>query len=234
MNGTKTRKYDDNAIANRDNNRMELVLEQYDKMARKFVNTAIKKSATNAVCDPEDLYQEACIAIINAYDTFDDEKGATFTTYVYNRIKYAMLEYQKANLSFLKGGSQLYLAIKKLGDEATVENLMKLGFSKETALVSKYLNLKPSPYGECWNMADPEAEAQLREIEAFKLDYRKYLTEKEVFAIEHRFGLRYADVLTMEEIGKHLGKSRKAVSYLINQAIVKLRHVEGIEEYNVF
>ena len=37
--------------------------------------------------------------------------------------------------------------------------------------------------------------------------------------------------MTMREIGKHLGKSRKAVSYMINKAIVKLRHVPGIEAY---
>ena len=232
MNGTKTKKYNDNAIANRDNDRVLMILDQYDNLIHKFVGEAIRKSATNAVCDPEDLYQEARMAIIQAYDSYDDEKGASFNTHIYNRIRYAILEYQKHNLGFLSGGEYLYQAMKKAGPDATIEDLMELGLSKETALVSTYFKLKPSQYGECFNMSDPKQKAQLEEIEAFKLDYRKYLTEKEIFAIEHYFGLRYADAITMEEIGQHLGKSRKAVSYLINQAIVKLRHVGDIQEYN--
>ena len=230
MNGTKTRN-NDNAIANRDNERVLLILDQYENLIHKFVGEAIRKSATNAVCDPEDLYQEARMAIIQAYDSYDDEKGASFNTHIYNRVKYAILEYQKHNLGFLSGGEYLYQAMKKAGPDATIEDLMELGLSKETALVSTYFKLKPCQYGECFNRADRKAREQLEEIEKHMFDYKKYLTEKEIFAIEHRFGLGYCDVLTMEEIGKHLGKSRKAVSYLINQAIVKLRHADGIEEF---
>ena len=230
MNGTK--KYNDNAIANRDNERVLLILDQYENLIHKFVGEAIRKSATNAVCDPEDLYQEGRMAIIRAYDTYEDEKGASFSTWVYHNVKDAILEYQKQNLGFLSGGAYLYGAMKKAGKDATIEDLMELGLSKETALVSTYFKLKPCQYGECFNMADPKAKAQLKEIEACQFDYRKYLTEKEIFAIEHYFGLRYADAITMKEIGQRLGKSRKAVSYLINQAIVKLRHVQDIEEFN--
>jgi DNA-directed RNA polymerase specialized sigma subunit len=39
--------------------------------------------------------------------------------------------------------------------------------------------------------------------------------------------------MTMQDIGKALGKSRKSVSYLINKAIVKLRRIPGIEEYAI-
>jgi RNA polymerase sigma factor (sigma-70 family) len=230
MNGTRNKKkVNDNAIANRDNDRMLVILDQYDKMVHKFV----REAATNAVCDPEDLYQEGRLAIIKAYDSYDDSKEASFNTWAYHCVKDAILEYQKQHLGFLSGGAYLYGAMKKAGKDATIEDLMELGLSKKTALVSTYFNMKPAQYGECFNMADPKQKAQLEELETFKLDYRKYLTEKEIFAIEHYFGLRYADAITMEEIGKHLGKSRKAVSYLINQAIVKLRHINGIEMYNL-
>ena len=230
MSATRNKKQvNDNAIANRDNERVLLILDQYDKLVHKFV----REAATNAVCDPEDLYQEARMAIIQAYDSYDDENGASFSTHVYHNVKYAILEYQKQHLGFLSGGHYLYHAMKEAGEDATIEDLMELGLSKKTALASTYFKLKPAQYGECFNMADPKAAAQLKEIEAFKLDYRKYLTEKEVFAIEHYFGLRYADAITMEEIGERLGKSRKSVSYLINQALVKLRHVEDVEEYNL-
>jgi RNA polymerase sigma factor (sigma-70 family) len=203
------------------------LLTKYESM----VHGLVRKATTSAVCGYEDLCQEGRMAIINAYQTYDDNKGASFDTWVYNNIKNALLEYQKNNLGFLSGGEYLYAAIKKAGKNASVEDLMKLGLSRKTAAASFYFMLQPATYGEAFNMIDRKAAAQLKEIESFGSDYRKYLTEKEIFAIEHYFGLDNQDFLTMEDIGKILGKSRKAVSYLINQAIVKLRHVQGIEEY---
>lgn len=227
MNGTKTRKNNDSAMFEQE------IIDGLIRQHSGFLHKCVSEASTNAVCDYEDLEQEGRMAVVHAYRTFDPEKGP-LNAWVCRCIKDAILDYQKNNLRFLSGGEYLQAAMKKAGPDATIEDIMAQGVSKETALVSTYFNLRPAQYGEALNLIDIKAKHQMEEIEACHLDYKKYLTEKEVFAIEHRFGLGYCDVLTMEEIGKRLGKSKKAVSYLINQALVKLRHVKGIEEYSDF
>ena len=204
---------------------LEEALQKYEPMVHRFVKTA----HTNHVCSKDDLCQEGRMAIVIAFQNFDPEKGASLTTWTYHMIKDAILEYQKQHLSVLSGGAYLQGILRKAGKDASVEEIMEYGVSKQTALAAHYVkeSFSTADYDELSMLVGDEGiEASM--LEAF--DWQSHLNESEIFAIGNFFGFN-GPRMTMQEIGDKLGKSRKAVSYMINKAINKLKRVPGIEEY---
>ena len=204
---------------------LEEALKKYEPMVHRFVNTA----HTNHVCSKEDLCQEGRMAIVIAFQNFDPEKNATLTTWVYHMIKSAILEYQKHNLSILSGGAYLQGILRKAGQDASVEEIMEFGVSKKTAIAATYIreSFSTVDYDDLSTMIGAD-DVEHGAMEAF--DWKKYLTEPEAFAVGNYFGFN-GSRMTMGEIGEKMGRSRKSVSYLINRALVKLRRVEGIEDF---
>ena len=162
--------------------------------------------------------------------------------------KLVMMEYMKKNFSQLGSANYLHAAmqkVKKMGYEPTVENLVEFGgVSYKTALASTYVFLRPSSAGgassglkrkdEVEDRKQPEKSYFQKEFEdCFRLEYEKYLDPKESKVLASYYGLGGAAPKTMKEIGKDVGKSRKAVSYMIEKSLVKLRHQPGIEAYNI-
>lgn len=204
---------------------LEEALKKYEPMVHRFVNTA----HTNHVCSKEDLCQEGRMAIVIAFQNFDPEKGASLTTWTYHMIKDAILEYQKQHLSILSGGAYLQSILRKAGKDASVEEIMEYGVSKQTALAAHYVkdSFSTADYDELATMVGDDG-LETRALDAF--NWQAYLTETEIFAVGNFYGFN-GPRMTMQEIGDKLGKSRKAVSYMINKALVKLKKAPGIEEY---
>ena len=204
---------------------VEQALKKYEPMVNRFVNSV----HTNHVCSKEDLIQEGRMAIVVAFNYFDEEKGASLTTWTYHMIKDAIIEYQKHHLSVLSGGAYLQNVLRKAGQDASVEEIMEFGVSKKTALASIYMknSFSTVDYDELESLIEGKP---FEEVSTF-LDWEKYLTKEEAFAIGSYFGFGDQKRLTKTEIGNVLGKSRKAASDIINKALVKLRKIPGIEEY---
>lgn len=206
---------------------LEDALKKYEPMVHRFVNQA----HTNSVCDKEDLCQEGRMAIVIAFQNYDPEKGASLTTWTYHMIKDSILEYQKQHLSILSGGAYLQGILRKAGQDATVEEIMEFGVSKQTALAATYVQDSFSSV-DFDELSTIMGESGLENCAIDSLPWRDYLNETEAFAIGNYYGFN-GPRMTMQDIGKALGKSRKSVSYLINKAIVKLRRIPGIEEYAI-
>lgn len=207
---------------------LDEALKKYEPMVHRFVNSA----KTNHVCSHEDLCQEGRMAIVVAFRHFDPEHGASLTTWMYHMIKSAIIEYQKKHLSVLSGGAYLQNILRKAGQDASVEEIMDFGVSKKTALAASYVKSSYSTenYDELSSFVGEDC-FEASDVES--LPWRKYLNEQEIFAVGNFYGFG-GEKMTMQEIGDHLGKSRKAVSYMINRALVKLRKIEGIEDYATF
>ena len=204
---------------------LEEALKKYEPMVHRFANTA----RTNHVCSIDDLCQEGRLAIVVAFRNFDPAKGATLTTWTYHMVKDAILEYQKQHLSILSGGAYLQSILRKAGYDASIEEIMEFGVSKKTALAATYMkdSFATVDYDELANVVGSSG-VEKCPLESF--DWRSYLSKAEAFAVGSFYGFN-GRRMTMVEIGKILGKSRKSVSYMINRALVKLRHVDGIEMY---
>lgn len=207
---------------------VEEALKKYEPMVHYFVNQA----KTNHVCSKEDLCQEGRTSIVVAFRNFDSEQGASLTTWMYHMIKSSIIEYQKKHLSILSGGAYLQTILRKAGKDASIEEIMEFGVSKKTAMAATYVQksydsvdysaLEPVIGEDCFETTHLES-----------LPWRKCLNKTEIFAIENYYGFN-GERRTMKEIGKELGKSRKAVSYMINKALVKIRHLEGIADYALY
>jgi RNA polymerase sigma factor (sigma-70 family) len=204
---------------------LEEALKKYEPMVHRFVKTA----HTNHVCSKEDLCQEGRMAIVIAFQNFDPSKGASLTTWTYHMIKDAILEYQKQHLSILSGGAYLQGILRKAGQDASIEEIMEFGVSKKTALAAAYIkeSFSSVDFEELSTMVGEDG-FEKQALESF--DWRSHLTEQEIYAVGNFFGFN-GPRMTMQEIGQAMGRSRKSVSYMINKAIVKLKHVPGIEEY---
>jgi RNA polymerase sigma factor (sigma-70 family) len=204
---------------------LDEALKKYEPMVHRFVNTA----HTNHVCSYEDLCQEGRMAIVIAFQNFDPAKGASLTTWTYHMIKDSILEYQKQHLSILSGGAYLQSILRKAGQDASVDEIMEFGVSKKTALAATYIkdSFSTVDFDELSTMVGDDG-FEKQALESF--DWRAHLTEPEIFAVGNFYGFN-GPRMTMGEIGAKMGKSRKAVSYLINKALVKLKRAPGIEDY---
>lgn len=202
-------------------------LDAFMPMLHKLVNGRPQ----NAICNDEDLMSEAVEAALGALLTYDDNEEASLTTHMYRQVDYALKEFHKANYYHLSGGSYAMNIRSKLGPDATIEEMMRHGVSRKTAIATQQFFLEPSEYGAQFNMIDRKQGERLHSIEKTNLGYEQHLTPMECCIVEHIYGLNGEPRMTMEDIGKKINKSRKAVSYALNKALVKLRHVPGIENY---
>jgi len=204
---------------------LEQAVEKYEPMVHHFVNSAF----TNYVCNKEDLIQEGKLAIVVAFKNFDPEKGASLTTWTYHMVRDAILEYQKHHLSILSGGHHLLSILKKAGEDASVEEIMDFGVSYQTAVAATYI--KGSTVTTEYN--DIAALIGAEDVESNLLnaiDYKAHLDANEAYTIFHFFGFD-GQRMSLKEIGEVLGKSQRAVSYMLNKALNKLRRIPGIEDY---
>ncbi len=200
-------------------------LVKYEPMVHRIVSGA----STSVVCTYDDLAQEGRMAIVVAFQNYDPSKGASLTTWMYCMIKDAIAEYQKQNLSILSGGSYLQNVLRKAGQDATTEEIMEFGVSKKTAMAAT--QLKNSFAAADYDSLETYLGAEdMDHTSLDALDWRSCLTPTEQYVVGNYYGFN-GQRQTMTEIGKALGKSRKSISYMLNKAIVKIRHIPGIEEY---
>ena len=125
--------------------------------------SCIIKKYTNYI-EYDDLYQECCIAIIEAYDKYDPTKGAKLESYMYNVIDWKCKNLVRSNKKHIDTIS-LQLLASQDNENVTLEDtlqdpvdiadivedrLMRLWYKNEircklnedeaTALIDKYFN----------------------------------------------------------------------------------------------
>lgn len=214
-------------------------VEITDEIVAGYVNMVHKlmqKIPCNTVCNKEDLFQEGVLSIVEGLIKYDPYKGASLNTWMYHCISDRLADFCSKNFSHLSGGKYFYRAVKKWQaandtfELPTIKQLQETGVSAKTATALEYYWKQPSMYGPQLNMVDRETKKRFSEVEGLLPDLSQVLTSDENFAIQYYFGF-HGYSLTMREIGQHLNKSRKAVSYLINKALVKIKHEPEIEAY---
>lgn len=206
---------------------VEEMVAKYTPMVHKAVHSAQK----NCVCNAEDMVQEGFLAIVEAFNTYTPGKGTAFITWVYTRINGAILDYQKRHLSALASTGYLYTSLKKLGPDATPEQLIEMGHSKESAyaamrIKNSFLMVDVDALEEV--LFDDDNIYDMIDLKAF--DWKKYLTEKEVDVIELFYGLSGQEPMSMSAIARKFGRSTKTLTETKERALRKLRNVPGIED----
>lgn len=205
---------------------VEDAITKYERMVYKMVHAA----KMNVVCSFEDLVQEGNLAIVNAFEKFDENKGVSFTTWVYTYIRGAILDYQKRCLSILSGTGYFQSVLHKEGQDVTPEKLIELGYSPELAKAVGYMaNTYSSVHYD--GLIDLVAdEDYFDKVEIKQLPWRKYLTKREIEVIELAYGFN-GEPLTAAEISKKLGITSAYVTEVKRIAYKKLRKAYELKDF---
>lgn len=193
---------------------VEEALEKYEHMIYELV----QNRPQTAVCTYDDLVQEGRMAIVEAYNSYNPQYGTKLGTWTWRRISNALSEFQKKNLMCVSGGASRYQKIKNLEASETdaIDQRLRESFN------TKNLDELSQVIG-----AD---DVEKNEFSDF--NWRSYLNDEEIFVVEHHFGFNGESPLSLKDIGILMGgKSRKAVDYILDKAIVKLQCIPHIEDY---
>lgn len=177
----------------------EQLVERYTPLIHKIVNELRWRSQ---VIDHDDLFQVGVEGLINAYKQWDPAK-ATFITYAYNGIRWAVLrEIQKTQWSRTRSAKHLREDRKVISGDYVVWN-----DGLETIL-DMYVD-------ETATYEDVEREL---DNEGLELRLRGLTTIERTVVLK-----RYVDELTFEAIGKEVGLTRQRIQQIEKQALNKLR-----------
>lgn len=206
---------------------VEETIAKYERLVHKAVHAA----KANTVCSYEDMVQEGFLAIVEAFDRFDEKKGVTFSTYVYTYVHGRILDYQKKHLSVLSGGHYLQGVLRKIGPDVKDDDLRAMKCSEETIQAAKYINQNFSSVGyeEIEYLVSEKDDLRDNILIGF-FNWRKYLTDEEILVVEKHFGFG-CEAIPNTEISKIIKRSNKSVANTLKRALRKLRQVPGVEDY---
>ena len=71
-------------------------IEQFMAAANKYASLYIQKPHISAFMEKEDLISEAYLALDKGHHAFEDDRGAKYTSYMIQRIKWRMMEIDRA------------------------------------------------------------------------------------------------------------------------------------------
>lgn len=224
------------------NLRNEIVLKYMDIV--RFTAVSLRNTYAK-YADSEDVINEGVIALINAVDTFDPQRGVKFETYASLKVRGAIIDFVRKQDWVPR---QVRHFSKEL-DNAYNELYNRLGRTPANSELAEYMEISPERlskmmadmsgamtlsfeellyednfenFGET-DYADKELyEKELKQILAEEID-RLNPKEKQVVA------LYYYEKLKFSEIAKVLGVTESRVCQIHSKAILQLKR--RIQEY---
>jgi RNA polymerase sigma-B factor len=207
-----------------------------------YLAEIISKKFINRGQDYDDLYQVACLGVINAAKRFDVKKGIKFSSFASPTIIGEIKRYFRDKSNLIRVPRRVYEISQKVrfareelthinGREPTVEEISKhLGVSEETVLEALEVLNTNSISLEQNIMKD--SETPLEEVLGFddqefeKIENRDYLTKSlsELTEVEEKFiKERFIYKKTQTEIAKEFGVSQMYISRLEKKILDKLK-----------
>ena len=207
--------------------------------------------APHGAWDREDIFAYGVLGLIQAVDTWDADKGASFASFALIRIRGAILDFKRRMdilpRSSRRGAAQLEQARNQLANELgrwpTVEELAerqgvsvgdirRMEADAGAALV--YLDLaRRGPPGEVrpWEPADLDDADNPEEVAEAKLFNR--VVDRSIRLLPRRdrdlIEMRYRQSLTFKEIASRLHVTQSRVSQLNKRALAQLRDQISVE-----
>lgn len=214
------------------------------KLARKFCQAF----ATYSDALQQDLYQECCVALIMAADSYDPSKGAKYSTYAYNNMRHYTTKYLRKNTFVVNVSDHLSRDIIKVQREVEhftmvtgyspepedICEILKMSAKKVEKLMRMQNSLKPADNmiqtedGEYTDrvelipstdsVEDTVVTAIIKE-EVNDLVHSEALSEMEQEIIRKRYGLNGEEKQTLQEISNETGKSVNEIFFTECRAI---------------
>lgn len=202
-----------------------------------------------------DLIQEGLVALVNAFDRYDETKGASFSTFALTRIKGAMYDYLRS-LDWLprktrhqiKEIERAYFELEaKTGEVPTEEKISEhLNLSLEEVRTTRldmnckqlfdldnYLNPNGTEFTETIVTTDLNPEEKYNEEEKKERlkSFIIQLTEREQLIVS----LYYVEELNLKEIAVVLGVTESRISQILSKSLRTLKKwIEESESKEMF
>ena len=209
----------------------------------KALATNVKATLPKSV-EVSDLVQEGVVALINAFDRYDESKGASFATFALTRIKGAMYDYLRSidwlprkTRHQIKEIEKAYFELEaKNGATPSEEEIADyLELTLEEVRISRmdmnckqlldldnYLNPDETDFTETIvsEELNPEQQFEKDEKRERLKSYIARLSEREQLVIS----LYYIEELNLKEIALVLGVTESRVSQILSKALRTLKH----------
>jgi RNA polymerase sigma-B factor len=222
----------------------EILVERFLPLARSLAARYARRD------EPfDDVFQVACIGLVNAIDRYDPSRGRAFSSFAVPTIAGEIKRYYRDKTWAIRVPRDLQeLALRvdgaareletELGRKPTVPDLAEaLDLSDEEVLEalhagrSRRASSLDAPQGDDDDaptlgdtIATPDDGYVRAEQRAALASLTAVLTPRE----RRILALRFAHDLTQEEIGKHVGLSQMQISRILRRAIGKVRaYAEG-------
>ncbi len=225
------------------------IVQDYMPLVRHAVNRVVAGSSQNSILQYEDMVSCGVQGLLEAYKTYDDTRGAKFSTYALPRIRGAILDalraahplprsLQKASSDIERAVSSLYTDLGRTPTKPEIAQ--RLGVTLEELLtVSQATNVRVLSLESLADMTvngateklteladddagvDPHSVAQSQFLRTELLDAIEDLPEREREIIR----LYYIESHSLKSIGRAMAISESRASQLRHRAIRRLRSV---------
>jgi RNA polymerase sigma factor for flagellar operon FliA len=225
------------------------IVQDYMPLVRHAVNRVVAGSSQNSILQYEDMVSCGVQGLLEAYKTYDDTRGAKFSTYALPRIRGAILDalraahplprsLQKASSDIERAIASLYTDLGRTPTKAEIAQ--RLGIPLEELLtVSQATSVRVLSLESLADMTvngateklneladddsgvDPHAVAQSQFLRAELMDAIEDLPDREREIIR----LYYIESHSLKSIGRAMAISESRASQLRHRAIRRLRSV---------
>jgi len=237
------------AIRHRNEAELDQIVRDYMPLVRHAVNRIAVGASSAGILQYEDMVSCGVQGLIEAYYSYDPNRGAKFSTYALPRIRGSILD-------ALRAAHPLPRSLQKFSSDMEAANAQlhtRLGRSPTRAEVAKEMGLTPREFlntlktssirvvsldglaetavsgntEKLWEMADedpsidPDSRAQDTMVRRMLQDAVELLPERERTIVH----LYYMRSHSLKSIGKALGISESRASQLRHRAIRRLRTV---------
>jgi RNA polymerase sigma factor for flagellar operon FliA len=227
--------------------RLTQIVQEYMPLVRHAVNRIAVGSASAGILHYEDMVSSGVQGLIEAYHSFDPDRGAKFSTYALPRIRGAILD-------ALRSAHPLPRSLQKFASDlerATSELHVKLGRAPTSVEIAEHMGLAPEDFRaalrssnirvlsldnlaetavngnqeKLWEMADedpsidPDAVAEEAMVRMKLREAVSSLPDRERTIVH----LYYMQARSLKSIGNALGISESRASQLRHRAIRRLR-----------
>ena len=223
------------------------IVQDYMPLVRHAVNRVVAGSSQNSILQYEDMVSCGVQGLLEAHKTYDDTRGAKFSTYALPRIRGAILDalraahplprsLQKASSDIERAISSLYADLGRTPTKAEIAE--RLGVPLEELLtVSQATSVRVLSLESLADMTvngateklneladddsgvDPHAVAQSQFLRSELMDAIEDLPEREREIIR----LYYIESRSLKSIGRAMAISESRASQLRHRAIRRLR-----------
>jgi RNA polymerase sigma factor for flagellar operon FliA len=227
--------------------RLTQIVQEYMPLVRHAVNRIAVGSASAGILQYEDMVSSGVQGLIEAYHSYDPNRGAKFSTYALPRIRGAILD-------ALRSAHPLPRSLQKFASDlerATSELHVKLNRAPTSVEIAEHMGLAPEDFRtalrssnirvlsldnlaetavngnqeKLWEMADedpsidPDAVAEEAMVRVKLREAVSCLPDRERTIVH----LYYMQARSLKSIGKALGISESRASQLRHRAIRRLR-----------